>query len=70
MTGVSEFCKQPFLHTESICTIAPFWGIKSAMLMFFYSMPRTVANVLPNGQEAILAKKMQVLIHSVLETTF
>ena len=28
MIGVSEFCKQPFLRTESVCTIAPFWGDK------------------------------------------
>ena len=28
MIGVSEFCKQPFVHTESVCTIAPFWGDK------------------------------------------
>ena len=26
MIGVSEFCKQPFLHTESVRTIAPFWA--------------------------------------------
>ena len=26
MIGVSEFCKQPFMHTESVCTIAPFGG--------------------------------------------
>ena len=29
MIGVSEFCKQPFMRTESVCTIAPFfWGGK------------------------------------------
>ena len=28
MIGVSEFCKQPFVRTESVCTIAPFWGDK------------------------------------------
>ena len=25
MIEVSEFCKQPFVRTESICTTAPFW---------------------------------------------
>ena len=28
MIGVSEICKQPFVRTESVCTIAPFWGDK------------------------------------------
>ena len=28
MKGVSEFCKQPFMRTESILTIAPFGGGK------------------------------------------
>ena len=45
MIGVSEFCKQPFMLTESVRAIAPFWGVKSAALMF-YLTPRTVANVL------------------------
>ena len=45
MIGVSEFCKQPFVRTESVCTIAPFWGIKSAALTFFSTL-QTVANVL------------------------
>ena len=45
MIGVSEFCKQPFMRTESLCTIAPFWGVKSAALMF-YSTQRTLPNVL------------------------
>ena len=26
MIGVSEFCKQPFMLTESVHAIAPFWG--------------------------------------------
>ena len=60
MIGVSEFCKQPFLHTESVRTIAPFWGIKSAALTF-YSTPQTVANVLLDGQEAILEKRCKCL---------
>ena len=30
MIGISEFCKQPFLHT-----ITPFWGIKPAALTFY-----------------------------------
>ena len=59
MIGVSEFCKQPFLRTESVHTIAPFWGIKSVALTF-YSTPRTVANVLLDGQEAILEKDASV----------
>ena len=33
--GFSEFCKQPFLHTESVRTMAPFWGIKSAWQMCY-----------------------------------
>ena len=60
MIGVSEFCKQPFLHTESVCTTAPFWGIKSEVLTF-YSTPQTVANVLLDGQEAILKKRCKCL---------
>ena len=28
MIGVSEFCKQLFMLTESLCAIAPFWGGK------------------------------------------
>ena len=28
MIGVLEFCKQPFMCTESIHTIALFWGDK------------------------------------------
>ena len=51
MIGVSEFCKQPFMHTESVCTIAPFGGggVKSAALTF-YSMPRTLPKVLLDGK--------------------
>ena len=60
MIGVLEFCKQPFLHTESLCTIAPFLGIKSAALTF-YSTPQIVANVLLDGQEAILEKRCKCL---------
>ena len=58
--GFSEFCKQPFLHTESVHTIAPFWGIKSAELTFFSTL-RTVANVLLDGLEAILEKRCKCL---------
>ena len=49
MIGVSEFCKQLFMLTESICAIAPFWGVKSVALIF-YLTPQTVANVLLDGQ--------------------
>ena len=49
MIGVLEFCKQPFMLTESVCAIAPFGGVKSAALTF-YLTPQTVANVLLDGQ--------------------
>ena len=50
MIGVSEFCKHAFMLTESVRAIAPFWGgVKSAALTF-YLTPRTVANVLLDGQ--------------------
>ena len=60
MIGVSEFCKQPFVRTESVCTIAPFWGVKSAALTFFSTL-QTVANVLLDAQEAILEERCKCL---------
>ena len=55
MRGVSKFCKQPFERTESVRTIAPFWGggVKSTV---FYSTTQTVA---------IMPFKQTVLIKSV-----
>ena len=45
MIGVSEFCKQPFRLTESVCAVAPLGGGGK-----IYLPPRTVANVLLDGQ--------------------
>ena len=66
MIGVSEFCKQPLVRTESICTIAPFWGDKICGVDILL---RTVANVLLDGQKSNFGKKMQVFIHSIIEPT-
>ena len=32
MIGVSEFSKQPFMLTESVHAIAPFWGVKICVI--------------------------------------
>ena len=53
MIGVSEFCKQPFLPTESVCTIAPFWGDKICGV-----------DVLLDAQEAILEERKCLFIQS------
>ena len=58
MIGVSEFCKQQFLRTESVCTISPFWGIKSAALTF--STLQTVANVLLDAKKQFWKKDASV----------
>ena len=49
MIGVSEFSKQPFMLTEFVRAIAPFWGVK-IFGIDFYVTPRTVANVLLDRQ--------------------
>ena len=45
MIGVSEFCKQPIMLTESVRAIAPFWGGVKSVALTFYLTLQTVANV-------------------------
>ena len=44
MIGVSEFCKQPFMRTESVRTTALFWGINVNVLLNAANCGKCVAS--------------------------
>ena len=59
MIGVFQNFVSSFLHTESVHIIAPFWGIKSAVLTF-YSTPLTVQMCYLMGKKQFWKKDASV----------
>ena len=61
MRGVSKFCKQPFERTESVRTIAPFWGGKIYGVDVLLNDANCGNNALQTNRVDQISKEIQII---------